>query len=411
MRLLPSLILVLLVALALRLSVTAWRGFDRKPEKDEWSYSEIAGHVAAGEGIWFEVTREVGGEPVTRRLFSLRPPLYPVILGGLYAATGKNVAAGRALSALLGALAVGAFFLWAESLYGRRRALLLALAFAAWPAHLWVSGELLTEPLFMLLVVGSLGALGRGRTLLAGVLLGLAVLTRPSGLLLLLPAGLFVLSAPRRIRGLALLVVPVVLLLAPWVARNTAIHGRPLLTTNMGVTFLGGNSERSLSASPPGRWHLPEDVLEGDPPPMGYYGWPELTERENDRRFLALGLEWVKEHPGRWLRLVLRKGVRFFDPDQHSSKPDHRVKAVAGWVTFGPLLLLALLGLAKARRRELLLPLGLIAVQLATALVFYGDARVRLPAIPGFLLVAMAGIEWFVRRRGSGGASRGSAEA
>ena len=267
-------IALFLIALTLRVGVTALRGFEREPVKDEWSYSEIATNVAAGEGIQFEVTREVDRSQVTRTLQSLRPPLYPLALGGTFAVTGVETWAGRLLSVVFGSLGVLLFFGWARTVLGHRSAFFAALALAAWPAHLWSSGEMLSEPLFMALVCAAFWALSSRRALPAGILLGLAVLTRPSSLLLLGPAALVVLVTPseersRRVR-LAALLIPVLVLLAPWVIRNTVIHGRPLLTTNMGVTFLGGNSELSLTAAPPGRWHKPELVLaDDDPPPMG----------------------------------------------------------------------------------------------------------------------------------------------
>jgi 4-amino-4-deoxy-L-arabinose transferase-like glycosyltransferase len=418
MRRIPPFIAVLLLATALRAGVVLVRGVDREPVKDEWSYARIAENIAAGDGIWFEVTREVGGEPVTRRLSSLRPPLYPVVLAALFRVFGdgsETVIAGRLFSAICGALAAALFFGWARSVVGTRVGLLAALAFAAWPAHLWASSEMLTEPLFSLLLCGAMWALTACRPLPAGMLLGLAVLTRPSALLFLLPAWLFLLvrraGEGRKLPALLALTLPVLVLVAPWVVRNAGIHGRPLLTTNLGVTFLGGNSELSLTASPPGRWHLPEDVLADAPPPLGYYGWPELSELENNRRFLSLGLAWVREHPGLWARLVFHKAVRFFDPDQHSVKADRGLKRVAGWVSFGPLLVLFLIGMGPSFSRYgrgMILPFGLVAVQLATALLFYGDARVRLPAIPGFLIPGMVGAVWFVvRLRGSRGASRG----
>jgi len=418
MRRIPPFIAVLLLALALRAGVVLVRGVDRAPVKDEWSYARIAENVAAGDGIWFDVTREVDGEPVTRRFHSLRPPLYPALLGALFRLFGgglSTVPAARLFSAICGALAAALFFGWARRLLGTRVALVAALVFAAWPAHLWASSEMLTEPLFSLLVCGFAWALTAGRPLPGGILLGLAILTRPSALLLLLPAWLFILvmraGEGRKLPALLALTLPVLLLVAPWVARNTGIHRRPLLTTNMGVTFFGGNSELSLTAAPPGRWHKPEQILTDAPPPMGYYGWPELSELQNDRRFLALGLEWVREDPSRWARLVAHKAVRFFDPDQHSAKSDRGLKRVAGWLSFGPLLILFLIGAGPSffrYGRRMVLPLGLVVVQLATALMFYGDARVRLPAIPGFLILGLAGAVWLaVRLRGSRGASRG----
>jgi 4-amino-4-deoxy-L-arabinose transferase-like glycosyltransferase len=390
-------ILLVLLALAVRVSVTAARDLSRPPVKDEWSYSEIARNVAAGNGLFFDIRRTVDGREVDRRLTSLRPPLYPLVLGGLYRAGGGVVVA-RLLSCLLGALAVGLLHAWGRRQVGEGPAIVAAALFAVWPSAVWASGEMLTEPLYLTLALGAMAALVAGRGLAAGVLLGLAALTRPPGLLLLVPAVVYVLRAEsfalRRRVALAALTIPVLVLLAPWVARNTRLHGRPLLTTNAGVTFFGANNDRALADEWPGRWHLPEEVLAGDPPPLGYYGWPELTEAENDREFRRRGTAWIAGHPGEWFRLAGAKLLRFFDPDQHSGKGDRRLKGLAGWLSFGPALLLAAvgLGLAIRRRLPLILILGVIGAPLATSLIFYADVRARLPAIPGFLLLAGVGI-------------------
>jgi 4-amino-4-deoxy-L-arabinose transferase-like glycosyltransferase len=372
--------------------------------KDEWSYSEIAKRVASGEGFALEITREVDGRPVTRRLTSLRPPAWPTVLGAVYAVTGDSVAAGRILACLLGAASVVLLLLWGRAVAGERAAWVAAALLAIWPTHVWVSGELLTEPIYVCLVLGFALALQTGRPLPAATLLGLAVLTRPAGALLLAPALLLVLSSDayrgRRVVAAALLVLVTLALPVPWVVRNAWLHGRPLLTTNFGVTFFGGNNDLSLESEWPGRWHLPERVRADDPPDLGYYGWIDLDEAGNDRRFRNSGIRWIRENPGRFALLAGHKVLRFLDPDQHSEKGDRALKSLAGWASFAPLLLLALIGatLGGARGRGWTLAFGLIAAQLAVAIVFFGDVRVRLPAIPGFLLLGAAGIGWLAAR-------------
>jgi 4-amino-4-deoxy-L-arabinose transferase-like glycosyltransferase len=339
-------IAVVILALGVRLAATGAAGFSRPLEKDEVAYSAIAENLAAGRGFFRDVTRTVEGESVTRRFSSLRPPLYPALLAATYSVVGFSPAAGRALSCLLGALTAGALLLWGRRVLPGWPAALAAVLLALWPAHVWASGRLLSEPLYVLLVVAFAAALQRRRLVTAGILLGLAVLARPGGLVLFLPAAAFVMldreSSRPRLRA-ALVLLPALALPLPWAVRNFRIHDVPLLTSNMGVTFLGGNSDLSLESPWPGRWHLPEEVLAADPPDMGYYGWSHLTEAQNNREFLGIGLRWITEHP----------------------------------------------------------------------LVFYGDARARLPAVPALLLLGGAGATWLLgrvraTRSASRGASRGS---
>ncbi len=404
---------VFLLALAVRLAVAGSEGISRPPVKDETNYVAIARSLLRGEGFGFEVTREAGGRPVTRRFTSLRPPLYPALLA---AAAGGNVIAGRILSALLGAAAAALLVLFCRRLLPRGPSLLAGGLLAVWPAAVWISGRLLTEPLYLVLVLGFAAALLSRRVLLAGVLLGGAVLTRPGGLLLLLPGLAHLALAGPRSRGAFLrLLLPALLVPLPWVARNAMVHGRPLLTTNLGVTFFGGNCDAARADPVPGRWHRPEESLVEDPPDLGYFGWSALTEAESDRRFLSLGLRWIREHPGDWIRLLGSKAVRFFDPDPHSAKGDRRLKRRLGWATLAPLLILALLGAGALRRRwrDLALPVGLVAVPFFLSLVFYGDARSRIPALPGLLFFGSAGWGWVGGRlRGAfRGAGRGRTSA
>ncbi|MCU0725957.1 MAG: glycosyltransferase family 39 protein [Planctomycetes bacterium] len=404
--------LLFALALVARLGVAGARGIDRPPAEDGRGYFEIAGNLAAGRGFVLDRTFPRGDGDVHLSLRSPRPPLWPAALAGVRL-LGGGPAAGRVLAAACGALSVLALWLFARRLLPRGPAAAVALAFAVWPAHLFACSDLYSEPLFMLLTLLALLALQGGGGLPAGALLGLAVLARPAGLALLAPLALFVLLAPvfagRRGRALAALLVAAVAVPLPWLARNAVIHGRPLLTTNGGVTFFGGNNARSLDGPYPGGWLRPQDVLREAPPEYGQFGFAGLTEEESDREFFARGLSFVRDEPGRWGRLLLFKALRFFDPDQHSRKPDRGLKRLAGWLSFGPVLLLAVAGALltlRARWRDLLLVHGLVAAQLATALAFYGDARMRLPAEPAFLILAGVASGWIVSRRGGRGVGR-----
>ena len=84
------------------------------------------------------------------------------------------------------------------------------------------------------------GARGAG---LSGLLAGLAVLARPA---VLLPAILLIPAAGSRRRA-AWLAGALVLVLSPWFARNVAVVGAPVLTTNSGVTLVGANSDAAAT--------------------------------------------------------------------------------------------------------------------------------------------------------------------
>jgi len=231
----------------------------------------------------------------------------------------------------------------------------------------------------------------------------LAVLARPAALLAAL---LLVPTTGSRRRSLAL-ALGLVAAMAPWLMRNWVVVGSPVLTTNSGVTLVGANCEAALHAKVPGKWLSPDRVYSShdlDKPDLGMWGWSELGEVESSRRFAAHALGVVRSQPGRWLTLTGWKLVRLFDPDPRSQKPDAWWKAIVGWLTVTPVLVLVLVGCWDIRRRpRAWLPfLAPLIGTLLTAAIFYGDTRMRTAADPTLLLLAAAGVLELARRARAG---------
>jgi hypothetical protein len=252
-----------------------------------------------------------------------------------------------------------------------------------------VSVRALSEAPSQALLLGAVAALVAPRTragIAGGALAALAVLARPAALI---PAALLVFATGTRRRAIGF-VIAFVAVMAPWEIRNWNLHGRPLMTTNTGVTLVGGNSQAAADAEHPGKWVPPERVYAGadDPPDLGRWGWSSITEEASDRRFAADALRWVGDHPGAAARLAFWKVVRLFDPDPHSEKNDATSKAIVGWLTLCPVLLLAVLGARQADRVWWLLLAGTVL----TALVFYGDTRMRTCADPALHVFAAYGV-------------------
>jgi hypothetical protein len=190
------------------------------------------------------------------------------------------------------------------------------------------------------------------------------------------------------------------LVVAPWVARNAVLLGSPVLATTSGVTLLGGNCDASLAAEHPGKWVPPERAWTGeDPPDLGMYGWSRLDEAASSARFAAAARDWAAADPPRAAHLLFWKGVRFLDPDTRSGKGDAGIKALAGWLSWGPaglLVLLALLAGARARTAAWRLGLALLLAHFVVALISYGDARMRAPVEPA--LLALLAAPWLAAR-------------
>jgi hypothetical protein len=390
-------LLLFALAFAVRLAVGLWTGLGREPVEDERGYLETARSLVGASSIpEVRLSRPVFA---IFRVFdaptwhvecrtSVRGPVTPLCFAPI-AAVGGNATGMRLVAILLGALGPPLLFLAARNGPLGDRAWWAGAAYAFWPPAIYVSVRALSEAPSQALLLAGMAAMCLPRTkggVLGGALTALSVLARPAALV---PAGLLVFATGSRRRAIGFLVA-FMAVLAPWELRNWNIHGRMLLTTNTGVTLVGGNSDAAAAAEHPGKWVAPERVYDGaaEPPDLGMWGWSNLSEEASDRRFTKDAVDWVGEHPGAAAKLACWKVVRLFDPDQHSEKDDAGAKALVGWLTLTPVLLLAAFAFPWRGHGPWLL---LIAGTVVTAVVFYGDTRMRTCADPALLVLATSG--------------------
>lgn len=396
------------VALAARgaLLLSTEGGPGRPLEGDERGYAAAAGSLARGEGFGFTVEgRTTGGLLETRRLEAFRAPLLPAVLAPVHLASGGDPAALRWACAVLGALAAPLALLAAARLGGPGAGWIAGIAAALWPSHAWLSVRVLSEPLDAVLLLAGGDLLIRHRPLAGGAALGLAVLCRPGGLLAaVLAAGAAASTEERgrRLRPFLLSVLGIAAFVAPWAFRNLRVLGEPVLVTTSGVTLLGGNCPAALEAERPGKWVPPERAWPGpDGPDMGMYGWSHLGEAESSARFSARAREWVAANPADAAILACWKVIRFLDPDTRSAQPDSFEKALAGWLSWAPLLLVVVLaGVGRIWRwePEAQVASALLLGHLLAAVVAHGDARMRAPVEP--VLIALLAAPWLAGLRG-----------
>lgn len=396
-----ALSLLFAAALVLRLSAAFVLGVGGPPVEDERGYVALAHSLAEGRGFELPIADRVDvvDRPVAPRT-SFRAPLLPLVLAPFAAASG-SVPLLRVVCLVIGALGAPLLWLAVRAELPARLSLCVALAYAAWPPSVYLSLRVLSEPLGQALLLASVVVLvvardrdgARGLPAWAGALAGLAVLARPAAL----PVAALLVLANRGWRRGLVFAAALLLVLTPWIARNAALHGRALITTNSGVTLVGGNCGAALEAAQPGKWVAPDVAYAGraDAPDLSLWGWSELTEEASDRRFRDDALRFVRRNPGAAVRLSAWKLVRLFDPDPHSSKGDALWKRLLGWLTTAPVLALALIGLAAARvgapRVTPPWPLLILGTVLVAA-VFYGDTRMRTAADPALLVLAGHGL-------------------
>ncbi|MGH9750149.1 MAG: glycosyltransferase family 39 protein [Candidatus Polarisedimenticolia bacterium] len=322
------------------------------------------------------------------------PPLYPLVLAAFRSVCGDSVLAVRILTALLSLAGIGFVHRLGERHMGRGGGRVPAWLAALWPTLIYYDGRLRSESLVVLLLLG-FAVLWTGprttarRPLLAGLVLGAAVLARPE--LLLLPP-ILALAAWRRegapaAWGRAALLLPGLLVcVLPWSARNARVVGvwTPV-STNGGYNFWKSFNPQSDGSQVP---------IVDFAPLVG------VEERDLDRVGYAAGWRYIAEHPVRSLLLAPAKAGHLLGPERDHLSDVRRGRfprrslildlgfAAAQNVLWFLLLafgLYALLGPSASPVKDVVLAvlINLVLVHL----VFFGDDRFHVPLLPFLLAV------------------------
>jgi 4-amino-4-deoxy-L-arabinose transferase-like glycosyltransferase len=411
---------IVLLALVLRVfAVGADSGY--RPANDAFEYDYAARSIAAGDGYPRSGYLLQGGPT------AIRGPGYPYLLGATYALAGNSRTAGRMLNALLGAVAVLLLYLIARRLWGRRIGLLAAVMAAIFPPLVLLGRDLVSESLFIALELGAVLCVlnfrrsggGKAWALAAGALCGLAVLTRNTGVVLILPVAVGLWTPTPRLRPAAVLapalaVAAAILVIAPWLVRDAVQFGRFVpVTTSAGIGAAGTYNEDSFrDGDSHGAWRDPQLVPQFRP----LFVTPGIDEAEVDAKLRGDAESFAWNHPGYLAETSAWNLLRLFELVGGSVVGGHgqiltdrgigSADPPAERVGLGLAALLAIAGVAaigRARTRSWRqggpprVPSGPLffwmvpALMLLIALPIAGLPRYRLPADPFLLVLAAVG--------------------
>jgi len=387
---------VFILALSARLLFqAAGVGWDSPPRDDAAQYDAIAWSLAQG-----------GPYVATDGYVSHRAPAYPFLLAGVYTIFGHSWTAARVTQALLGAATAVALLFLGSGMLPTHLRVLTSCVYAVFPFSIYWSGYLLSEPLCILLVVLSMCALFKCRSApgwsgVWGFACGMTALARPNmGILVLLGLPWVNARGARRIGWCAVAAAAFLLTLLPWTLRNYSVHHRLVAVTTMGGIVL---------------WESNNPYLLSDKEMMGRSSHapdlPEarlvrgLSEVEEDAIYLRLALDFIGTHWREMPRLLAYKMARLWNP---LPVLPSRAQSVGAALCIIPMFLMFGVGLwlAWTRGEPWLAPMLLpVAAVTMTALIYWADARIRSPADPFIMFVAVYGLSsaWsgFVRRHGA----------
>jgi 4-amino-4-deoxy-L-arabinose transferase-like glycosyltransferase len=403
--------------LVLRLMFALAYWADKPLTHDEREYLALARSIASGDGVRYPPP----DSPATAVERFGRAPLYPWVLswmGGAAVLEPRPEAVPvpvRVGQSIVGAAAVPILAAIAWRAAGPAAGAVAALLTAVHPPLVRLSGYALSEGLYVtlawltVLVFGlavdrrSPPAPAQAARLLAvaGLLAGLAVLTRPAMLLFVGPAALWL--ALRRPPVLALsFLAAAILVVAPWTIRNVREYGRfVLVASEGGITFWTGNhpmavGDGDMAANPA----IKEANLELR------RRQPGLSPEALEPIYYREAFSQMAAHPVWWTGLVARKAFYLFVPVGPSYRLHSLRFRLASIVPYLALLPFAAAGALTLRRMRT--PVAALALMFAsvvlTALVFLPQERFRAPVIDPTLIVCAAA---WVAARGSASRAAG----
>ncbi|EIZ79178.1 glycosyl transferase family protein [Novosphingobium sp. Rr 2-17] len=386
---------------------------DVAPTSDAQWYVLRAASLASGHGYL-----DNAGAPT-----AFWPPGWPIALSLAFAQFGASqVTLGLfnlAFSLLIGAttLALGRRLFGSE---GAARATLLLLA--VYPNAIGYIPLGLTEVFYTALLLAGCWVIvartSRWHLVTAGLLFGFATLVKAQTLVIVpllfaidwLRVGNMWQRLPRLVVDGLIVMAIAGLAVLPWSVRNQAQLGHWVtVSTNGGYTLLTGNHDTATG-----------DYTPDAPVVKGLMARPGMDEVARDAEARRLGLEWIKAHPDRFLKLIPKKLIRLWLPDGEAewayqggapSYPRFEIAYRAVRVLNQGYYVLLMLAFAAAfpamivrRRRDgqrwigwWLLPYGVALYPTLICVVFSGQSRFHYPVMPfvcmaaGWLVIAALG--------------------
>jgi 4-amino-4-deoxy-L-arabinose transferase-like glycosyltransferase len=232
-----------------------------------------------------------------------RPPLYPLFLATVYRFAGASYINVRAVQAVLGTIVCLLVYGIGMRLGGAGTAKISSFIVAVYPSLVVYTCLLMSENLFIFLLTGALWLLLRGgkrsrpKSLLAGIFIGLACLTR-SMLIGFVPLAVLWLLLYREKYSALLCIIGAVIVISPWTIRNYNYYNRFVpIDTFSGYNFLIGNHPGAT-----GRLET------GMPETLHATYWKECKDdAQKSAVGYGEGMKFIREHPAGFLALGVKK--------------------------------------------------------------------------------------------------------
>ena len=387
---------------------------------DSRGYDEWARRIAGGEWLGTEVFYQA--------------PLYPYLLGLVYAIAGRHLLLVRVIQAVIGSASCALLALAAARVFNRRAGIAAGLMLALYAPAIFFDGLLQKSALDVFFVCLALWLISRTektaeraknaekdvsqrslrspRFFLLGLTMGGLALTRENALVFIVVIlGWTVLNAERRtpnaerLRRAGLFLAGLAVVLVPVAARNAYVGGGFFITTSQfGPNFYIGNNPNADGTYQSLRFGrgAPEYERQDAAELAGRALGKTLTPAEVSSYWTDKALDFVTSRPGAWLALTGRKIALLWNATEVLDTESQEAHAEYSWPLrllghvghFGILVPLALLGaiVTWPARSRLWILYAMTLAYAASVVAFYVFARYRYPLVPLLILFAAAAV-------------------
>lgn len=365
---------------------------------------------------------------------TFRVPLYVYYLAGCYRVFGQSFAAPLIVQAVMGALCCVLVFLIGRKLFGRVAGAIGGFAFAFYGMAIYADGEVLPGTLFIFLMllavyflIKCLERLRIGDAILAGVFLGLCLLTHPYIVPFAVAMTAVLVFITRSKRGLRL-AAAVAIVFAGFVMllglRNYFAYDEVFVFSPQGAVnlYIGNASfaDGKTPVAPPTRYVYgvgidpgEDSIIEGCRVAAMENVGRELRDSELSGYYMRKTFAEIRADFPAWTVLMLKKGFYFLNTYERSDiKPVQRfIERYTNvlklpLVTYAVLMPLGFVGMVLSlirRKKYALVPAAGLVIWALLAIAFFMVWRYRYPAVPfmailgGYAVYAI--VEAAVQRR------------
>ncbi len=298
--------IIFLAALVLRL-LLLYR-FDFKfgweshgfPSSDAREYDTLAMNILMGRGF---------GDYISGFKYqSFVCPFYSLFLAFIYSFCGHNYMAVKIVQLILSSLSAVVVYAIGRRLFNKPIGIIAGMIMACYLPHMWWVSPIMREGFFtfvfalaFLAIIKAVDEPLKKHLLTAGAAIGIAILTRPGGLILfaaLLAHG----AAKKKLKAIAVIFLFALLTVSPWIARSMIIHQGAVILESSGARqfWTGANPKHGGHFYSRGAWH---ETLWHD---------PFASEAERCKRLTREGTAFIRENPKRYYTFFRKRLADFW---------------------------------------------------------------------------------------------------